>query len=92
MPRSESVRKSARVVERRRIRNKSIRTEVKTNLTKARGLLHNSEGRDVAAKQVAKTISVIDRAVRKGVIHPNNAARRKSHLMKELNRGEISSS
>ncbi|HAH00405.1 MAG TPA: 30S ribosomal protein S20, partial [Ktedonobacter sp.] len=30
-------------------------------------------------------VSELDRAAKKGVIHPNNAARRKSRLMKQLN-------
>jgi small subunit ribosomal protein S20 len=37
------------------------------------------------AEVIRQAISAIDRAAKKGVIHPNNAARRKSRLMKKLN-------
>jgi len=38
-----------------------------------------------AQKVVMAAVSSLDKAAEKGVIHPNNAARRKSRLMKELN-------
>ena len=40
---------------------------------------------DAAREAVVKAISALDKAARKGVIHPNKAARRKSRLMKKLN-------
>jgi small subunit ribosomal protein S20 len=38
-----------------------------------------------AQEVVQRAISALDKAAQKGVIHPNNAARRKSRLMKHLN-------
>jgi len=38
-----------------------------------------------AQSMVMAAISSLDKAAEKGVIHPNNAARRKSRLMKKLN-------
>ena len=84
MPGSKSVEKQARVAERRRLRNKSVRSLCKTNITKAERLIFSGE-LELAQKAVVAAISSLDRAAEKGVIHPNNAARRKSRLMKKLN-------
>ena len=40
---------------------------------------------EAAGEAVVVAVSVLDRAAKKGVIHPNKAARRKSRLMKKLN-------
>lgn len=71
-------------VEKRRLRNKSVRSYVKTCSTKAEELIAEKEV-DAAQQAVAATVIALDRAARKGVIHPNKAARRKSRLMKKLN-------
>ncbi len=80
-----------RVAERKRIRNKSIRSLCKTNITKAEKLIFSGE-LEAARQAVAAAISSLDKAAEKGVIHPNNAARRKSRLMKKLNEAQASSS
>ena len=84
MPVSKSVQKQVRVAERRRLRNKPIRGLTKTNLTKAEKLIFSGE-LESAQKAVLVAISSLDKAAEKGVIHPNNAARHKSRLMKKLN-------
>ena len=84
MPVSSSVKKQVRVAERRQLRNKSIRSLCKTNITKAERLIFSGE-LESAQKQVITAISSLDKAAEKGVVHPNNAARRKSRLMKKLN-------
>ena len=84
MPVSKSVQKQVRVSERRRLRNKPIRGLTKTNLTKAEKLIFSGE-LESAQKAVLLAISSLDKAAQKGVIHPNNAARHKSRLMKKLN-------
>ncbi len=71
-------------VEKRRLRNKSVRSYVKTCSTKAEELIAEKEV-DAAQQAVAATVIALDRAASKGVIHPNKAARRKSRLMKKLN-------
>ena len=71
-------------VERKRLRNKSVRTFVKTCTAKADSLIDEKEI-DAAGKSVIATVSALDKAVRKRVIHRNKAARRKSRLMKKLN-------
>ena len=91
MPRSKSSQKQVRVVERRRIRNKSTRSLCKTNVTKADRLILSND-LDSARVATEAAISSLDRAAEKGVIHPNNAARRKSRLLKRLNQIAASSS
>ena len=87
MPVSKSAQKEVRVAERRRLRNKSIRSLVKTNITKGERLIFSGE-LDSAQAAVLDAISALDKAAEKGIIHPNNAARRKSRLMKKLNQAQ----
>ena len=84
MPVTKLTTKQVRVVERRRLRNKSIRSRAKTFITKAERLIFSGEP-EAAQSAVIAAISSLDKAAEKGVIHPNNAARRKSRLMKKLN-------
>ena len=91
MPNTRSARKQVRVTQRRRLRNKSIQSLCKTNITKAERLIFSGELESAHEAAVA-AISSLDRAAEKGVIHPNNAARRKSRLMKKLNEARTLSS
>ena len=84
MPYSKSTRKVVNATARRRMRNKSVRSFVKTRITKAERLITAKE-LDAAKEAVVDAISALDKAAQKGVIHPNNAARHKSRLMKKLN-------
>jgi len=79
-----SARKAARVGQRKAVRNKPVRSSVKTAVTKARKLILQNDI-DAAQEAVKEAAIALDRAAQKGVIHPNNAARRKSRLMKRLN-------
>ncbi|MFC1967977.1 30S ribosomal protein S20 [Chloroflexota bacterium] len=79
-----SVIKAAQVALKRRTRNRSIRSVVKSRIARAERLISSSEV-ESAREAVVAAISILDRAAKKGVIHPNNAARRKSHLAKKLN-------
>ena len=76
-----------RVAERRQLRNKSIRSLCKTNITKAERLIFAGE-LEAAQKAVVAAITTLDKAAVKGIIHPNNAARRKSRLMQKLNEAQ----
>lgn len=69
---------------RKRERNMRIRSAVKTAIRKARRAI---ESREIQKSQelVKKAIKAVDKAAAKGVIHKNNAARKKSRLMKKLN-------
>jgi small subunit ribosomal protein S20 len=80
-----------RVAEKRQLRNKSVRSLCKTNITKAEKLIFSGE-LESARQAVEAAISSLDKAAEKGIIHSNNAARRKSRLMKKLNEAQTSSS
>ena len=91
MPGSKSAQKQVRVTERKRLRNKSITSLCKTNITKAEKLIFSGELK-AAQEAVVVAITSLDKAAEKGVIHPNNAARRKSRLMNKLNEAQASTS
>ena len=80
----KSSQKQVRVSERRQLRNKSVRSQCKTGIVKAERLIFNGELKS-AQVAVVEAISSLDNAAEKGIIHPNNAARRKARLMKKLN-------
>jgi len=88
LPRIKSAQKQVRVSEKRRLRNKSIRSRAKTNITKVEKLIFSGE-LELAREAVVAAISSLDKAAEKGIIHPNNAARRKSRLMKKLNEAQV---
>jgi len=68
--------------EKRRVRNRNFRGAARTAVTDARlALLENDANTRPA---VMKAISALDKAAEKGVLHRNNAARRKSRLMSKL--------
>jgi len=81
---SKSAEKQVRVASRRQLRNKSVRSEVKTNINKAEKLIFAGELKD-AQEAVATAVSTLDKAAEKQILHANNAARRKARLLKKLN-------
>lgn len=69
--------------EKRRVRNRVYAGRARTYVKKAR-LAISEGGTDEARTAVMQAISALDKAAEKGIIHKNNAARRKSRLMKHL--------
>ncbi len=65
--------------ERRRVRNKAVRTRLKTEAKKVRETAASGDAEATAA-QVRSTARLLDKAASKGMIHPRTAARRKSKL------------
>jgi small subunit ribosomal protein S20 len=65
--------------------NQVARSTARTYVKKARTLIEQGN-LDQAALVVNQAVSALDRAAEKGVIHRNNAARRKSRLVKALNK------
>lgn len=84
MPNIQSAKKRVRQSEKRRARNRPVRSMVRTLITKARDQIATHE--ETAETTVHEALSALDRAARKGILHPNNAARRKSRLMKRFNK------
>jgi small subunit ribosomal protein S20 len=91
LPVTKSAEKQMRSSERKRLRNQPIRSQCKTNITKAERLIFTGELEE-AQKAVVVAISSLDKAAEKGILHPNNAARRKSRLMKKLNDAKAAAS
>jgi small subunit ribosomal protein S20 len=86
MPNTRSAEKRMREEVKRRAHNRSVKSEVKTQITKARQAIASpSITAEVAEDAVRAAVSELDRAAKKGVLHKNNAARRKSRVMKQLN-------
>jgi len=83
MPNNPSAEKRMRQEQKRRQHNRMVKSIVKTNVTKARQAITTGIESEEA---VRAAVSELDRAAKKGVIHRNNAARRKSRLMKQLNK------
>jgi small subunit ribosomal protein S20 len=68
--------------ERRRLRNRAVRSKVRTAVKTARAAL-TTPGAETRAS-VAEAIRTLDKAVTKGVVHRNTAARKKSALVRRL--------
>jgi small subunit ribosomal protein S20 len=68
--------------EKRRLNNRNVRGAARTAVNQARAAF--DEGAPETKDAILKAISVLDKAAGKGVIHKNNAARRKGRLMKKL--------
>ncbi|MDH7601419.1 MAG: 30S ribosomal protein S20 [Armatimonadota bacterium] len=84
MPNIKSVIKDVKKSRERRLRNVSTKSRIKTLTKKAKAAIDaNAEN---AAILISEAVSVIDKAAKRGIIHPNAAARRKSKLMKYANR------
>jgi small subunit ribosomal protein S20 len=90
MAHSKSALKRWRQNELHRERNKPVRTAARTIVKKARVAI--ADGGDEAAAALREAASVLDRAAKHNVIHPNAASRHKSRLMKALNRQSSTSS
>ena len=84
MANTKSAKKAIRVQERKAKINRPVRSSVKTAVTRARKLILEQDF-DAAKEAVKQATRELDMAAHKGVIHPNNAARRKSRLTKQLN-------
>jgi len=76
--------KMMRVAARRRQRNKPVRQSLKTRIK--RSVQEIVSRKPTAASSVVSAISALDKAAERGIIHKNNAARRKSRLMRKLNK------
>ena len=84
--RTASARKQMRATVGRTLRNKSVRSAVKTRVVRVRrAIAEHTEG---IAELGLAAIAGLDRAANKGILHANNAGRRKSRLMKALNAAE----
>jgi small subunit ribosomal protein S20 len=84
MPNHKSAEKRVRQNEKRRNINRSNRSRVRTQIKKLRSAL-SAKDNNLSQELLNPTISVIDKAVNKGLLHKNTAARYKSRLTGHVN-------
>jgi len=81
---SKGSNKVARTAERKRLRNRLVRSSVRTHIVKAKSSA--DAGEESAYQKTMLAISSIDKAVSKGIIHRNKGGRLKSRLIEKLNK------
>lgn len=85
MPNIKSVVKDVKKSRANRLRNISTKSAIKTYVKKAKALIDAGDTAQTPAA-IRAAISVIDKAVERGIIHRNAGARRKSRLMRRANK------
>ncbi|MBI2460357.1 MAG: 30S ribosomal protein S20 [Candidatus Rokubacteria bacterium] len=91
MANTRSALKRMRQNETRRLRNSAVRSSVKTVVKTVRTTLGAGSATE-AEQALARAIRTLDKAVTKGVLHKNTAARRKSRLARQLRALQTASS
>jgi len=91
MPTSTSAKKRVRQSEARKLRNRSVKADLKTHIKKVVSAIDQKDSAG-AREAFRRMESRLDKAARKRVIHPNEAARRKARLRKKLGVLEASAS
>lgn len=87
MANTKSAMKRVRSSERKRTRNRMVRSATRTEIKKARQFMEAGQIEE-AAEATHRAVSLLDRAAEKGMIHRRNAARRKSRLMHALHKAQ----
>ena len=96
MANSKSALKRVNIAERNRLRNKAYKSAVKTLMKKYLTAVETytanptPELQQEVQQQMSAAYSKIDKAIKRGVLHPNNGARKKSRLAARLKRYELS--
>lgn len=70
--------------ERRRLRNKAVRSEIKTRVKSA--VKAAESGSDTTVEALRDAVTKLDKAAAKGIIHKNQASNRKARLMRRINK------
>lgn len=84
MPNIKSAKKRVKVIAKKTAHNKTIISNLKTVIKKANAAIENSAENKL--ELVTKAVKKIDQACAKGLIHKNTAARKKSAMVKKLNK------
>ena len=84
MPNIKSAKKRVKVTEVKTLQNKMFKSAMKTSVKKYKAAV-DAGNKDLAEKAYADAVAMVDRAVTKGILHKNNAARKKSQFTKLLN-------
>ena len=83
MPNIKSAKKRVLVIEKKTMRNKAIKSALKTQVKKFLSAVEAGD-KELATKLFPETVSAIDAAATKGILHKNNANNRKAKLAKKL--------
>ena len=81
----KSAKKRVLIAERNRLRNQAFRTSIKTAVKKVLELA-KADDKDALNSALSKAYQLCDKAVSKGVLHKNTAARKKSRLTIAVNK------
>jgi len=84
MPNIKSAKKRVLISEKKAARNKMLKTRLKTAVKKFNAAAQTNDKAAVTGV-FAETVKEVDQAVAHGILHKNNAARKKSQLAKKLN-------
>ena len=84
MPNIKSAKKRVKVIAVKTLRNKVIKSALKTSIRKYEAALADGN-KELAAATYREAVAKIDKAVSKGIMHKNTAARRKSRFTRLLN-------
>ncbi|MBH8553069.1 30S ribosomal protein S20 [Nostocaceae cyanobacterium CENA357] len=90
MANTKSALKRAQIAERNRLRNKAYKSAVKTLMKKYVSAVESytanptPESKEQVEARLSEAYSKIDKAVKRGILHPNNGARKKSRLAHKL--------
>lgn len=84
MAHTKGAEKRYRQSQKRRVRNRAVKSAVKTQVKSLDAIV--AEGTPEQAKETYRvTVKKLDQAAAKGILHPNTVARRKSRLAKAIN-------
>lgn len=81
----KSAKKRIKVIEKKTLRNKMTRSKTRTAIKKVAVAIENND-KTAATEALNGAIKAIDMACSKGIYHKNNAARKKSNLVKAINK------
>jgi len=85
VPNTKSAKKRLRQSEKRRLRNRHYKGQMRSSIKQARKAIEAGDW-ETAEEMLRRAYKAIDKAASKGVIHKNNAARKKARLMAFYNR------
>ncbi|MCL6447391.1 MAG: 30S ribosomal protein S20 [Armatimonadetes bacterium] len=85
MANTKSAEKRIKVIRRRTLRNKSLKSALRTAIRRFEEALAGA-AREEAEAALRRALVAIDKAVTKGILHKNTAARKKSRLTRRFNR------
>ncbi len=83
MPNIKSAKKRVLVTEKKTLENRSVKSALKTQIKKFLAAVEAGD-KALAEQLYPETVSAIDSAVSKGILHKNNAANKKAKLAKKL--------